>query len=772
MSQTFNSGSSLHDDDEEYEYEYVEEEVVEGEDAEDGVEYEYEEVEYEEVEENAEAGVEYEYVEEEAEEGVEYEYVDENGNPVESEDEEVEYEYVEEPAAPVTPTRKAAAAAQPVVADNDEYTYETYEVEVEEEVVEEVSRPAKPEVVVQDKSFTPARQVPSFLVSATVHIAVLLGMGMITEVIPLDVLPPVITTEIAEPLTAQEFKFDTTVQDVLGAGSKMDIVSPSMQAATRPGLTPQEAMEQKVDENFQTDEAPPPVSLVDPHESELVSTVDLTGATEYIGGTEGAIDRLAFEITASLKEGKTLVVWLFDASLSLDKQRAAIADRFDNVYAQVGALDPVSAEEKALKTAVMSFGQDFKYLTEEPVDDVAEVSKLVRGIPNDVSGKEMIFSAVDAAAKKFRVHRTTYQRNIMFIVVTDERGDDYGNGKLEATIATCRRYGIKVYTVGPACIFGKEKSFVNWTYEDGFTEELPVDGGPETVAQESLSLGFWGVNGRDLERMSAGYGPYALTRLSGETGGLYLINSDTSGPRFDPIVMKNYIPDYRPLAVYQKELDTNLAKNRLVEVGRLSNRTDAEVPSPQLSFDADTDAILREQITEAQKTAAVFDAAMTEWEAILTPGEKDREKLTTPRWRASFDLAMGRVLAMRARAYGYNAVLADMKATPKVFEKKGSNSWRLKPSIHVNGTTAKKLAKTSSEYLTRVIDEHPGTPWALLAERELSTPMGWDWEEYAVPRVAMNNNNNNNDNAIQLAEEEQRREQMRRQQMQRKKPNL
>jgi hypothetical protein len=32
-------------------------------------------------------------------------------------------------------------------------------------------------------------------------------------------------------------------------------------------------------------------------------------------------------------------------------------------------------------------------------------------------------------------------------------------------------------------------------------------------------------------------------------------------------------------------------------------------------------------------------------------------------------------------------------------------------------------------YLNRVIKEHPGTPWAYLAHRELTTPLGWKWTE-------------------------------------------
>lgn len=32
-------------------------------------------------------------------------------------------------------------------------------------------------------------------------------------------------------------------------------------------------------------------------------------------------------------------------------------------------------------------------------------------------------------------------------------------------------------------------------------------------------------------------------------------------------------------------------------------------------------------------------------------------------------------------------------------------------------------------YLQRVVDDHPGTPWAMLAERELAVPLGWKWRE-------------------------------------------
>ena len=62
---------------------------------------------------------------------------------------------------------------------------------------------------------------------------------------------------------------------------------------------------------------------------------------------------------------------------------------------------------------------------------------------------------------------------------------------------------------------------------------------------------------------------------------------------------------------------------------------------------ADNYNTLRQQITEAQKPLAELDYRLNEMHTLLEAGERDRSRLDTPRWKASFDLAMGRVLAMR-----------------------------------------------------------------------------------------------------------------------------
>lgn len=444
------------------------------------------------------------------------------------------------------------------------------------------------------------------------------------------------------------------------------------------------------------------------------------------GGVEGAIDRLTWEIAQSLHQKKTTVIWLFDQSLSLRDRRDAIADRFENVYRQLDSLEE-GGEKGALSSVVATYGEKFNLITDKPVDDIRSVIPKVRAIPNDESGKENVFFAVNTLATKFRMERGK-GRNVMIFIVTDEKGDD-AERYLEESILVCRRAGIKVYCVGNAALFGREKGFVTWKYPDESTEELEVDAGPETVEPETIALGFWGSRGPDLARMSSGYGPYALTRLCKETGGLYFIaQEDTRGLKFDPAVMRNYQPDYRPIRDYVNSLQKNKAKGALVMAAK-ATKVDS-VPLPNLSFKAYNDNVLREEVTDSQKPVAELTYKIDKLLEILTTGEKDRDKVSEPRWRAAYDLAMGRALAMKVRLAGYNALLAEMKSSIKPFTKKDSNEWKLAPSKNITaGAQIKKLERQAATYLKRVIDENPGTPWETLAERELSTAMGWEWVE-------------------------------------------
>ena len=102
------------------------------------------------------------------------------------------------------------------------------------------------------------------------------------------------------------------------------------------------------------------------------------------GGTSGAIDRITWEIAAALRERRTIVVWLFDESLSLQDRREQIADRFDAIYEQLRQMN-VRAEEN-LTTGIVGFGKDVHLLQGKPISDTDRLSEIVRNLENDLSG--------------------------------------------------------------------------------------------------------------------------------------------------------------------------------------------------------------------------------------------------------------------------------------------------------------------------------------------------------------------------------------------------
>ncbi len=588
------------------------------------------------------------------------------------------------------------------------------------------------------------RDLPAWGISLLLNGAVLLSCHFIAVSVTSD-KPASDFVTVMDEVVEEDSKFlDAVVNDQTGVDGDTLAMAPSAMnpssVSTSGGVA---AASQPLQQKLDNDINPSIPALVQsdfsmPENTDFAATIigneRGTSVNDKIsGGATGVMDRLTFEIRQSVKERQTLVIWVFDASTSMKERRDELVKRFETVYKQ---LDQEKATD-GLYTAVLSYGAKVDILTPEPVRDVKPLIELVQKIPNDESGKEVVFEAVGTAVEKWRTFRKNDGTwNKLVFVITDERGDD-AEKHLESVIASCKRAKTRVYTIGNASIFGQEKGYVRWVYEDGFEDYLPVDQGPETAYPEGLQLPSWG-DGNDwrLNLMSASYGPYGLTRLSAETGGMYLVSAESRGPTFDKEIMRNYSPDYRPMRQAWDDIQKNAAKKALVDTASLTydeKKGVRNLPVPVMVFGAYNDNVLRGEIIEAQKPVAVVDNEIKRLLSALETGEKDREKIREPRWRAAYDLAMGRLLALRARYFGYNNMLAAMRSTPKAFAQPTSNEWRLVPSPQVDSIDVKKISEKSKKYLQRVIDEHTGTPWAMLAERELRLDMGWTWQESSRP---------------------------------------
>ncbi len=146
---------------------------------------------------------------------------------------------------------------------------------------------------------------------------------------------------------------------------------------------------------------------------------------------------------------------------SLTRRRQEIRDRFDRIYQELGIVRAMREKKKITKeereaepllTSIYSFGQKVNLLTKNPTADLNEITEAIDRIENDISGLEFVFSAVYSAAEKYKGYRVARSgegpaRNVLFVVVTDERGNDSNVG-LEKTIGLCRKHSMPVYVMG------------------------------------------------------------------------------------------------------------------------------------------------------------------------------------------------------------------------------------------------------------------------------------------------------------------------------------
>ncbi len=494
-------------------------------------------------------------------------------------------------------------------------------------------------------------------------------------------------------------------------------------------------------------------------------------------GTAGAVDRITSEILRAMEQRPTLVVWLFDQSGSLQQRRLEIRNRFDRIYSELGiarqqkeSTDEKTANDDYLLTAVISFGSRVNLLTKKPTSDLDEIRAAIDAVTLDQTGIERVFSAIYLALDKFKAYRSAStghgpERNVLFIAVSDERGDDIEG--MDKTIDLCRKSAIPVYVVGVPAPFGREFTYVKYVDPDPKFDQTPqwaqVDQGPESLFPERVKIGYKD-NYYDEPVLDSGFGPYALSRLCYETGGIYFtvhpnrqfgrrVNRGEIDPFaselayfFNPEVMTRYRPDYVSVDDYSKKVKESPLRQALVAASRL---TAAEtLNQPVTRFVKRDEASLVNSLTTAQQQAARLAPQLEGLASILQNGVAYRDKEISPRWLAGFDLAMGVVLAHKVRAEGYNAMLAKAKRGIP-FQLPRNNTWILTPDQEISvGSKLEKEGEIARDLLKKVAEQHTGTPWGMLASRELKIPLGWTWVEdftdLAPNRPGARGNNGNN----------------------------
>lgn len=618
----------------------------------------------------------------------------------------------------------------------------------------------------------------AFLASMLVHMAVVLLLALLPTVAERDDEAIVLLNrppeyEVEQVQRIEEVVYSDLPSQQVGAQSASEA---AMAEASAPEFAevaeipnpldqqPQQLATINMDELFTRAAAP------------LDLGVTLTGKVGHAAeGASGAVDRITFEVLKALEDRPTLIVWLFDQSGSLTRQRREIRDRFDRIYEELGIVEESGSsafqhdgQEAPLLTSIIGFGQSVRLLVKEPTADLQEIKATVDAIENDPSGIEKVFSAVHTAVTQYKGYRRSRagsgpERNVLLVVVSDERGDDASG--MEATIAHCKRYGMPVYVIGVPAPFGREHTLVKYVDPDPNYDQTPqfarVDQGPESYKVENVQIGYTG-NFSSEPVIDSGFGPFALTRLCYETGGIYFaVHPNRKANRrvsrgelspfaseieyfVDPEIMTRYRPDYLSARDYEAQVRRSPLRRALVTAGQMSQI--ATLDRPQTRFVKRQDAQLAADLNRAQRAAALIEPRLAALDELLSKGEVGRDEERSPRWLAGFDLARGRVLAHRVRAETYNAMLAQAKRGMP-FEDPKNNTWILEPDAEISvGSKWERDAAKSRRLLQGVVDAHDGTPWAVLAKKELETPIGWRWKEAFTDLAPRQNNRGGNNN--------------------------
>jgi hypothetical protein len=483
--------------------------------------------------------------------------------------------------------------------------------------------------------------------------------------------------------------------------------------------------------------------VVVPTANLLGQAVSIRGnGAETVGGVEGAVDRVATEIIRHLEQGPTLVVWAFDASGSLVAERQRLSKHIETVYTHIRQLDESHlSADSGLMTMVVAFGQDRKAMLSKPPGESSEVLAAIAEVPQDTSGVETTFTTVAEIVNKWGRYKgnLNHPYRTMVIVVTDEVGDD--ENRLEDAIASAQRAKVPVYVLGSQAVFGRTENYV--TYVDPKTKQVfngvPVRQGPESILLEQIRLPFW-YDGDQYNVLESGFGPYALSRLASATGGIYFVTRfDTRRMGFDPARMREYRPDWVPREQYEKQIAHSPLRQAVLNAALITQQRLPGMPGlyfPPADAPEFKDAMANNQAV-AERTAYTVDEALGPINAVA----KLRDREPSRRWQAHYDLIRGRLLAMKVRCYEYNWACARMKKDMPKFTNTRSNAWRLVPDKAIQySEKAAAAAKEAEALLRRVVDEHPATPWALLARREIKDPLGFKWVEWYVPPIRRNNN--------------------------------
>jgi hypothetical protein len=132
---------------------------------------------------------------------------------------------------------------------------------------------------------------------------------------------------------------------------------------------------------------------------------------------------------------------------------------------------------------------------------------------------------------------------------------------------------------------------------------------------------------------------------------------------------------------------------------------------------------------DLQKPAGMTIFELESALAVMEEAAQKRDQEPSKRWQAHFDYTMARLQARLIYINEYNYILGDIRAD-RLPALEGDNSgWELgfRQKLSTNENKVKTMSRELARLWKKIGDEHPNTPWALLAKREAIYAMGLQW---------------------------------------------
>ena len=631
------------------------------------------------------------------------------------------------------------------------------------------------------------RRSSSFLFSIGIHVAVVLGLAVLTRPLVLGETQAILET-IMQPEERDREEFEKELDDSKTIAETMNITAGSVQSTIVGGSDAPLAQQTKVELEQVVKEPDVQIKLVDATLPGLDRLGEDLGEAEVTGevgalveGYGAALDRLTQELLRLMRTEKILAVWMFDESESMKDDQEELKGRLHRVYEELKLVEADAAKlnrrnpargpnDDVLLTAVTSFGASFHVHTPKPTSDSRQIMQAIDRIPIDRTGKENMCLAIQAAMKKYG--KMARGRKVALIVVSDESGDDGdpyiapAADQIENALAALKSHRSPIYILGRESVFGNFYAYVRWRHpQTGYVHKLPIRRGPEAPSAEQLL--YDGFRRRFDSHMS-GFGPYEQVRLARDSGGIFFqlpheeenLN-DFKQKQFASLRLREYLPNLDSRRVYIGDVSKSKFRAAIRTAIALLNPLNPqnkglEVPEIE-HFVVDPVQSTSRVLARLQQISKVLQV-MASAHQNLAAVRSLRDAEPSLRWRANYDLMTAQLMAYRVRLFEYGIALGQFgKNMPRLIPPKNPphNRWEIRHGSNkllmpdaqqekALGVTAEQLRsyhREALQQLASVRETHQGTPWAMRAQWEEGRRFGATFRSwyYQKPKPRPNN---------------------------------